>query len=265
MDFALDAVAVLVSVLLLAGLVAFATRRLLNRHGPETPSRGTRGPISRMVIVPFALSVVGFGLFAFIAEDVVSRQPTELMRRVDRTVQQGAQWMRGRAGVRVGAAILSHVMGEGLGILVPLGAAWLYTTDRRREAGVLVAGIVSAWALSGVLKLAFAVPRPHAGATRYAITGYGFPSGHTLVATVASGLVAWLAGRGLRSGTRGILWTGAVVLVALTAVARVILQAHWLSDVAGGLSVGVLWLGLIMLMVDRGPHAHTGGRSAQAG
>jgi membrane-associated phospholipid phosphatase len=40
------------------------------------------------------------------------------------------------------------------------------------------------------------------------------------------------------------------VVAAATGAARVLLNAHWLSDVAGGLAVGVLWLGVVMLAVS---------------
>ncbi|OKI19126.1 PA-phosphatase [Nocardiopsis sp. TSRI0078] len=68
---------------------------------------------------------------------------------------------------------------------------------------------------------------------------FGLPSGHTQGATVTWGYL------GLRSGRRAVLWA-AVAVIALVALSRVYLGAHFISDVLAGLLLGaaVLWAAL---------------------
>ncbi len=85
-------------------------------------------------------------------------------------------------------------------------------------------------------------------------SGYSFPSGHTTTATVGYGLTAWLLVGLIPSPGRrraGELIAGvAVVLVVAIGLSRVYLGVHWLSDVIGGWSLGVLWLSIVVLVVQ---------------
>jgi undecaprenyl-diphosphatase len=69
----------------------------------------------------------------------------------------------------------------------------------------------------------------------------GFPSGHATAAAAFFFLAAYLLGRRLgRPGARTrLLWGAAAVLVALVAVARIVLRAHWPGDALGGAALGL--------------------------
>ncbi|MEW1632412.1 phosphatase PAP2 family protein [Streptomyces sp. NPDC089173] len=67
-----------------------------------------------------------------------------------------------------------------------------------------------------------------------------FPSGHAMTAAVSCGLLLWL----LRLyGAGPALWAGAVAVAVVSvigvAVTRVYLGVHWLTDVVGGVLLGV--------------------------
>ncbi|MFJ9330629.1 phosphatase PAP2 family protein [Streptomyces sp. NPDC101230] len=67
-----------------------------------------------------------------------------------------------------------------------------------------------------------------------------FPSGHVMTAAVSCGLLLWL----LRLyGAGPALWAGAVAVAVVSvigvAVTRVYLGVHWLTDVVGGVLLGV--------------------------
>ena len=142
-------------------------------------------------------------------------------------------------------------------ILVALG--------RRRETLVLVMGTLSAWALSGALKLAFAVSRPRSMPHEHAITGYGFPSAHVFVTLVAAGLIAWAIGRLTAWPRMSSLYAGAAVVAGVTGGARILMATHWLTDVLGGLAVGTLWLTAVISVSSRClASASTGGRYDRA-
>ena len=235
--------------LLLIALAGMTMSSLVDRR--SAPARRSRAAWYRPgFAVPVVLMTLGIASFAVIAEDVLEREPRELVLRLDRQARASARLVQATPGVRPAAEAVSHLTGEGLGFVVTLAAGALFVSGRRRDALVLVLGTLGAWGLSGLLKLAFAVPRPYASETTYAITRYGFPSGHAVVATTACGLVAWLAGRRAPASLRVLLWTAVGGLVVVTAAARVILNAHWLSDVVGGMDIGAAWLGLVMLVAS---------------
>jgi undecaprenyl-diphosphatase len=80
---------------------------------------------------------------------------------------------------------------------------------------------------------------------------YGFPSAHTFGAVVFFGGVIYLLWTmEMRPIWR---WTGTVLLVLLilgVAVSRLYLRAHWLSDVAGGLTGGAAYLLFFLLAAE---------------
>ena len=68
----------------------------------------------------------------------------------------------------------------------------------------------------------------------------GFPSGHVTAAAAFAVIVIYLAGRSrLPPRARGLLAAVAVALIAGVGLARIVLRAHWPSDVLGGLALGV--------------------------
>ncbi|HEV8640497.1 MAG TPA: phosphatase PAP2 family protein [Methylomirabilota bacterium] len=94
--------------------------------------------------------------------------------------------------------------------------------------GLMVAAPIAQW----MLKEAIGRPRPENASL-------GFPSGHATAAAAFFGAVVYLAGalpsRRACLVVRG-LALGAVVLVA---AARVMLRAHWPSDVLAGIALGL--------------------------
>lgn len=87
----------------------------------------------------------------------------------------------------------------------------------------------------GPLKSVIDRPRPGAPMTRTTMASY--PSGHALAAaTTAPGIVIALVPPGC---ARRQLLAVAIPLAGVTALSRTFLNAHWLSDVVGGFSLGV--------------------------
>lgn len=88
------------------------------------------------------------------------------------------------------------------------------------------------------LKAQFERIRPehlHAGPLEPA---FSYPSGHAAGSALVYGLLVWLLARHWPPGKRRIAYGLALVLVALIATSRVLLQVHFLSDVIGGLLLG---------------------------
>lgn len=67
---------------------------------------------------------------------------------------------------------------------------------------------------------------------------YGFPSGHATAAAAFFGAVIYLAGALPATACRTVR-VFAIVTIVLVATARVMLRAHWPSDVVGGVALGL--------------------------
>lgn len=133
--------------------------------------------------------------------------------------------------------------------LIPLIvlASLLVWGRRRRWALALPLVMAGTGALQLLAKWAVDRPRPNEAA-------WGFPSGHALSVVVFFGLVAYLV---CTSGTRRCWrWTSvalAVATVLTVGFSRLYLNAHWLSDVGGGVAVGLAYLLLAIWFVERLP------------
>ena len=91
--------------------------------------------------------------------------------------------------------------------------------------------MIAAPIAEGLLKLAIGRPRPESAAL-------GFPSGHATAAAAFAGAVLYLSGA-LAPTPRRLVRVVAIVGVILVGFARVMLRAHWPSDVLGGFTLGL--------------------------
>jgi undecaprenyl-diphosphatase len=134
----------------------------------------------------------------------------------------------------------------GIGIVV-----WLLIKRQGREA-VLVVGVLAAvTAGSEGVKLLVARPRPPGDSSTYLGAVYSYPSGHILEAVTIYGIIAVLLWRSSApKAVRVVVPVLFVVLIALTAVARVAVNEHYPSDVLASLFGGVGVLALFAWFTD---------------
>jgi undecaprenyl-diphosphatase len=117
-------------------------------------------------------------------------------------------------------------------VLLPATLVLLLVFRRARERWwIWIALMIAAPMLEGALKVAIGRPRPEGLA-------FGFPSGHATAAAAFFGAVLYLAGS-LPPRWRRLVRALAVVCILLVGLARVILRAHWPSDVLGGIALGL--------------------------
>jgi membrane-associated phospholipid phosphatase len=167
------------------------------------------------------LSVTGF---VILAATVLAGSPP-----LDRTVREALLGAAGPAVVAV-MRVVNHG-GEAL-VLAPGTVLLLLLVPRARQGWwVWVALMVAAPLAEGGLKFLIGRPRPEG-------SGLAFPSGHATAAAAFFGAVFYLAGT-LEPPVRRIVRWLAVVAIVLIAVARVVLRAHWPSDVLGGIALGL--------------------------
>ncbi len=96
--------------------------------------------------------------------------------------------------------------------------------------------------LTAVMKNALGRMRPTEVPRLVEVSGYSYPSGHSLAATVLFLTMAIVAGRHLRTkASKAVLVAGASLLIATVGLSRVYLGVHYPSDVVGGIALGTAW------------------------
>ncbi len=79
--------------------------------------------------------------------------------------------------------------------------------------------------------------------------GFSFPSGHSTLATIIFGMLALIVAQSLPARFRGLVYGSFASLIALIALSRVYLQAHWPSDVLGGMLFGGALVSVVALLL----------------
>ena len=81
---------------------------------------------------------------------------------------------------------------------------------------------------------------------------HSFPSGHAVVVTVVYGFLFYLWFRESRSWLERLIAIAfAFIWIGLISMSRLVLGAHWPSDVISGLAISILWLFFVILAVKR--------------
>lgn len=134
---------------------------------------------------------------------------------------------------------------RGMAVLLAGACAGLLALRDRAGAAWLLLSFYSGAALNHLLK--HAVQRPRPGQSGLEMTDFAFPSGHAAQATLLYGALLALLWRRTASRRARVATTlAAALLVAAVGASRLVLQAHWLSDVLGGVLVGAAWLMLAL-------------------
>lgn len=133
----------------------------------------------------------------------------------------------------VSAHLLRAIDNAGTWKVILPGSLLLFAFSPRARARwwIWVVALLTAPAAETLFKFAVGRPRPEA-------LTMGFPSGHATAAAAFFGAVIYLAAplpRGPRYAVRAL----AVVCIALVAVGRVALGAHWPTDALAGMALGV--------------------------
>jgi undecaprenyl-diphosphatase len=167
-----------------------------------------------------------------------------LLHRFDHLVTVAVlRWPRWIRPIMVTVTSLAHpvmvVSIAALLILSGLNGASILELSGWAILGTLVVGII--------LKLILRRKRPITYVVRRWFTTFSFPSGHTLGATAAYGLLAYLSCVFLSTPLAVLVSSLSVTLVILVGASRVYLGAHYPSDVIMGWAVGIIGVATVAL------------------
>lgn len=221
------------------GLVVLARRHGRALVGAVRTHVAARLPavltLREAVLVGAVLAVVG--VFAKIAEDVVTRESTGFDRGVSLA-------LHGLATPRLDAVmrILTAAGSAPAALAVAAATMGLCLWRRDRRAATACAAVaIATEALNLVLKEGFGRARPALWPGVAELHSYAFPSGHAMASAAIYGMAAVIVGR-LLPRLRGPAGLAAAVLVVLIGLSRVYLGAHWATDVLAGFAAGAFVL-----------------------
>jgi undecaprenyl-diphosphatase len=198
-------------------------------------------PVVVIVVAGALLTAWGGDWFLDLAERV--RADTPALHRIDAGAHDWAVAHRSASDTFFFLTMTTIGSPLGLAVLVTLVAIVLAFLRRWRWIAYLAITYGGGALLDVELKAYFARARPAMAEALRRAHGYSFPSGHAMGSMVAFGALAYLAYRAARSwsGAAAALAFGATVVFAVS-LSRVYLGVHWISDVAAGVSAGLVWV-----------------------
>lgn len=143
-----------------------------------------------------------------------------------------------RNNVITNIAIVICLLGDKKVIIPTFGIVclWLFYQGQRRAAIYCFLTVASAVITTYLFKIWVASPRP--GDMTFALKNFSFPSGHvTLISTYLIFLYALIAPL-FNHLQRRLIIIGVFVLITAEILARLLLDAHWITDILAGILLG---------------------------
>lgn len=185
-----------------------------------------------LVAVPFAILVL------------LVRAKSDPMLTADTDVADSLNsFARGHATFTSAMKAISDV-GSPIGwwiVLTPV-FGWLLYRRLPRLAAFLAVTALGSSLLNGLIKTTVDRARPKLPDAVAKAHGMSFPSGHTQSATVGCGILVLIFLPVVSRGRRRWLYLAAALVVALIGFSRIALGVHYLSDVLGGVIIGIAWV-----------------------
>lgn len=184
-------------------------------------------------LLPFALiALAGVLGFAWMCDGVGDRDgvtyvdaPIASWFAAHRTVSEG------QIGLLLAKATTPIVLIAG--VIVTALVLWRY--GRKLEAALLGGSVFIAYAVGYVAKHLEGRPRPLAPINLAPESEASFPSGHVLVIATIAFIAIGLAWHHMGTAMRAIALTAAVLATLTVSLDRLIVGAHWMTDVLGSL------------------------------
>ena len=219
--------------------------RGMRRAGIDAQSFYTT--VGIFLVVGAIIAIVATVAFASLAEHVLAGGTQAFDVAI-------LEWLHGHQSKTLTAVMVEMTyLGTGTVVLVVVGVAalFLWHTEHKHSARLLLAATIGNILLNGALKLVYHRPRPSVFAWQTTAVSSSFPSGHAMSATVVYGTVAYLLMRLQKHyWAKMLTLAGAILLILLICLTRLYLGVHYPSDVLGGIIVGLAWASFCMATLE---------------
>lgn len=209
--------------------------------------------IATMPVILVALVAAGVYVFLALAEEVRENEMARLDASLLRLFRNPHDFSDPIGPPWVEQTVLEITTLGGYPVLVTLVAVivgFLLVSRRFGPALFMLVSILSGTAVSQLLKIVYARPRPDLVDHLVQAHTASFPSGHaTMSALVYLTLASLIARLSDDLTVRVYVMAVALVLTLAVGVSRVYLGVHWPSDVAAGWALGIAWACLSWLAV----------------
>lgn len=212
---------------------------------PERQLIGKRWPA--IIPVSLGLAIASLVLFSWLADEV-------LRRHTDRFDNAVRSFIHAFASPALTSLMrFATNLGDWQVVMTATLCLLAYLWYRRDNTHILVTliAMIGAGILDTSLKLAFHRSRPDPFFAARPNT-YSFPSGHALISLCFYGLLAGTLTHDMRVKWKHVVvWSAAVLLIALIGLSRVYLGVHWPSDVIAGYAAALIWMGAVRVLALR--------------
>lgn len=199
----------------------------------------------RETLVIWTLAALSIWSFVEIADFALEGDSPSIEERIllAMRTQADANDPVGPAWVEELARDVTSLGGTGLIVLMTFASAgFLFLQRKPYLAGYLLASVGTGTAASFILKAAFDRARPALVAHGQEVYTSSFPSGHSMMATLAFFTIAALLASAIESRTlKAYVLSLAMFMALAVGATRVYLGVHWPSDVLAGWAAGAAW------------------------
>lgn len=193
---------------------------------------------------PFGIvAVTGGFVFAWMCDVVGDRNG---VTAVDGPVSVWFASHRSAGEAHLGLLLAKVTSPAALVALVLGAAALLYWRGHRVESTVLAGSTFLAYAVGALAKMAEHRARPVAPVNLAPESEASFPSGHVLVVATIAFVALGLAWARLSRAGRVAATTVAVTVTLAIVLDRLVVGAHWLTDVTGSLALAAVIVSVVM-------------------
>lgn len=213
--------------------------------GVLDPSR----PKIKTLVLIGAFLIGAAMLFFAVLQDVFSGDP---LVHVDHGLYQLAQGLRTPWSDK--CMVFVTELGDGIVIsLVAVAVlAWLVWRKSWRAAGYWAAALGFGQIASTIFNLVLQRPRPLADLYD-GLSANAFPTGHATMSMVVYGFLSVLIAAQFSRPRRWLVYAVSALLIFAVSASRLYLGVLWLSEVIGGLGLGLAWVCLLAIAYHRHP------------
>ncbi len=141
--------------------------------------------------------------------------------------------------------------------------AFLIFNKRTQHAIDIAVLAISSTAMMFALKAFFKRDRPEMPIIK-GVSGYSFPSGHSLSSFIFCTVLILLVWKShLSPAVKYVLMTLFLLLALSIGLSRIVLNVHYATDVIGGICLGIIWVILSFAILQKIRKKNTGGASIE--